>query len=417
VRLLVDCSHAYRAPAKRGIDRVVTQVLTYAPAICEGRGVAFEAVAWAEDGSFRVIPPTAAQRPVQRLEEVKLRTIRALERARLPLLRQVLRYPYRLLTRIRTAMRLRVRRRIRFRPGDALFCPDATWTLPDRYVDSLREARAEGARIVPLFHDLIPVSFPEYVSAEHATSFRRWLDAVLLTADHALAISRSTGSAVEEHAQGLGVEVNVFTAYLGADFHAGAGSAPEVRDEVRAIMARKPYIVVGAIEPRKNHELVYSAFRELWAEGSEASLSFFGVVTPPAEQLLQELKSSAQWDSRVFVVESADDEELAFVYESAAGLVASSLAEGFDLPVVEALHHSLPVFASRTPVHQEIGGEKLTYFEPGRPEDLAERLRQFERDGSPERQEPFTWLDWGESVRRMVELVLEPPPGRTTQAL
>jgi glycosyltransferase involved in cell wall biosynthesis len=405
VRLLVDCSHAYRAPAQRGIDRVVTQVLTYGPALSESRGVAFEAVAWAEDGSFRVIPPAAAQRPVQRLEEVKLRTVRALERARLPLLRKVLRYPYRVLARIRTGLRLRARRGVRFEPGDVLFCPDATWVLPMGYLSSLSAARAQGVRIVPLFYDLIPLSFPEHVSAEHAATFRRWLDELVEVADHGLAISRATGHAVEEHARGLGRKLEVSTAYLGADFDAAAEPS-EVRDELRAIMARDPFLVVGAIEPRKNHELVYRAFELLWARGSEAVLCFAGVVTPLAEPLVGELKLSPHWGSRLFVVEDADDRELAYCYANAAALVAPSLAEGFDLPVVEALRHALPVFASRTAVHTEISGESVSYFDASRPEELAELLWQFERDGAPRPDGQFEWLGWEESVRRMVELAL-----------
>jgi glycosyltransferase involved in cell wall biosynthesis len=405
VRLLVDCSHAYRAPAQRGIDRVITQVLTYAPVICEGRGVAFEAVAWAEDGSFRAIPPAAAQRPVQRLEEVKLQTVRALERARLPLLRKVLRHPYRLLRRIRTALRIRLRRKVRFEPGDVLFCPDATWVLPAGYLGSLRAARAQGVRIVPLFYDLIPLSFPEHVSAEHAALFRRWLDELLEVADHGLAISRATGDAVEEHARGLGREIDVATAYLGADFDAAAEPS-EVRDELRAVMARDPFLVVGALEPRKNQELVYRAFQLLWARGSEAALCFAGVVTPLAEPLLEEWKASPHWGSRLFVVEGADDGELAYCYANAAALIAPSLAEGFDLPVVEAIRHALPVFASRTPVHEEISGESVSYFDASRADELAELLWQFERDGAPRRDGQFAWLGWEESVRRMVELAL-----------
>jgi O-antigen biosynthesis alpha-1,2-rhamnosyltransferase len=405
VRLLVDCSHAYRAPAQRGIDRVVTQVLTYAPALCEGRGVSFEAVAWAGDGSFRVIPPGAAQRPVQRLEEVKLRTVRALERARLPLLRKGLRYPYRLLARIRMAMRLRTLRRVRFEPGDVLFCPDANWVLPTGYLSSLRAARAHGVRIVPLFYDLIPLTFPEHVGAEHGATFLRWLDALVEVADHGLAISRATGDAVEEHARNLGRELEVTTAYLGADFDAAAEPS-EVRVELRAIMARDPFLVVGALEPRKNQELVYRAFQVLWARGSEAVLCFAGVVTPLAVPLVEEWKSSPQWGSRLFVVEGTDDGELAYCYANAAALVAPSLAEGFDLPVVEALRHALPVFASRTPVHEEISGESVAYFDASRPDELAELLWQFERDGAPRRDGQFEWLGWEESVRRMVELAL-----------
>jgi glycosyltransferase involved in cell wall biosynthesis len=130
------------------------------------------------------------------------------------------------------------------------------------------------------------------------------------------------------------------------------------------------------------------------------------VVTPLAEALLGQWKQSPQWGSRLFVVEGADDRELAYCYANAAALVAPSLAEGFDLPVVEALRHQLPVFASRTPVHEEISGESVSYFDAGRPDELAELLSQFQRDGAPRRDGQFEWLSWEESVRRMVELAL-----------
>jgi SAM-dependent methyltransferase len=42
-----------------------------------------------------------------------------------------------------------------------------------------------------------------------------------------------------------------------------------------------------------------------------------------------------------------------------------------------------------------------------RPEELAELLWQFERDGSPRREGRFEWPGWEESIRRMVELALD----------
>jgi alpha-1,2-rhamnosyltransferase len=141
------------------------------------------------------------------------------------------------------------------------------------------------------------------------------------------------------------------------------------------------------------------------------------VVTPLAEPLLQELKDSPHWGSRLFVIEGADDGELAYCYANAAALVAPSLAEGFDLPVVEALRRALPVFASRTPVHEEIGGESVAYFDPHRPEELAELLSRFERDGSPRWDGQFAWLSWEESVQRMVELILDNPSDHAPQDL
>ena len=103
------------------------------------------------------------------------------------------------------------------------------------------------------------------------------------------------------------------------------------------------------------------------------------------------------------VFAGVDDEELSFCYRNATALIASSIAEGFDLPAVEALHHSLPVLASRTPVHEEIVGATVAYFE--RAEDLAAQIEH----GPPPAGGEFKWLGWEESVRGMVESLLQQP--------
>jgi alpha-1,2-rhamnosyltransferase len=297
---------------------------------------------------------------------------------------------------------------VSFRPGDLLFCPDATWVLPPTYVDSLREARDRGARIVPLFYDLIPVSFPEYVSSEHVADFRRWLDGLLVVAEFGLAISDTTGKAIEQHASSLGVEFEVATTYLGADFDAARTDRPPVRADLEQVMAGKPYLVVGALEPRKNQELVYRAFELLWRRGSDARLCFIGAVTPLSVGFVRELKASPNWGSRVFVAQDVEDDGLSFCYRHARALIAPSVAEGFDLPTVEALHYSLPVFASRTPLHEEILGANAAYFDPARPEDLADQLSKAEQEGQRAPDDEFSWLDWQASIRRMIELLLEP---------
>ena len=76
-----------------------------------------------------------------------------------------------------------------------------------------------------------------------------------------------------------------------------------------------------------------------------------------------------------------------------------SLAEGFGLPVIEAMHHGKPVFLSTHTSLPEIGGDAAYYFDTFEPAHMAQVLERgmadFAANDGPARvrahASQFTW--------------------------
>ncbi|MEZ4500505.1 MAG: glycosyltransferase [Thermomicrobiales bacterium] len=59
-----------------------------------------------------------------------------------------------------------------------------------------------------------------------------------------------------------------------------------------------------------------------------------------------------------------DDALLPQLYANAAGLIAASVEEGFDLPVLEGMAAGVPLLLSDIPVHREVARDFASHFDP-----------------------------------------------------
>jgi glycosyltransferase involved in cell wall biosynthesis len=83
-----------------------------------------------------------------------------------------------------------------------------------------------------------------------------------------------------------------------------------------------------------------------------------------AEPVFNVLDHSEELRGHVIELNHCSDEDLAKHLASAQALVFPSLAEGYGLPLVEALGMGVPVIASDLPVFREIAGAIPTYLNP-----------------------------------------------------
>jgi len=267
----------------------------------------------------------------------------------------------------------------RFQSGDVLLLADATWMIP-RWKPAVESAKAEGARVVPVIYDLLTWSHPQFFAPLFCAQFKRWLIEMIPLSDAFVCISHATADALREFAAAEGLAnalppLGVFP--LGTKL---TPAASEPRTEVAAILDRadRPVLMVGTIEPRKNHALVLDAFERFWAAGGTAPLVVIGRRGWQCEATLRRFTALAAAGKPFTHIGDATDADLQYAYRHARCLIFPSVAEGFGLPIVESLAQGLPAIASDIPVHREVGGDLATYIPLGNPDHLAELLRSIE---------------------------------------
>lgn len=130
-----------------------------------------------------------------------------------------------------------------------------------------------------------------------------------------------------------------------------------------------PYILtVGRLEKRKNVDMLVKAFVK--AQIPDVELVIVGKAEPGYEIALDA--------PNVVSVTNADDAALADLYANAALFVYPSSAEGFGLPLLDAILFGAPTLSSKLTAMPEVGGNLAEYFDPSAAdavETLSERMR------------------------------------------
>ncbi len=278
-------------------------------------------------------------------------------------------------------------RPIVFHPDDVLLLLDASWG--HSIWPSVREARQLGCRVGAVVYDLLPVEYPQFFKPPFSDVFADWLKSLTDHGDFFLTISDTVRASLESYLESSRSPKVTSTKQcqsflLGADVPRSSsviGVRSRLRQLFRGDRGSAPYLAVGTVEPRKNHRYLLDAFELLWQRYPSAKLCVIGRIGWQCRDLLDRIAHHPQMQKSLFVFHDLSDNELHFCYERAKALVTASVAEGFGLPIVEALCHDLPVFASDIPVHREVGGHGCRYFDLHAARSLAALLGDVEQEG------------------------------------
>ena len=236
--------------------------------------------------------------------------------------------------------------------------------------DALTSVGAYSAEIptAVIHYDLIPLSNPEYLSAESQAQFFQRKVEQLQSADLLLAISQASRDDAIDKLDLTGEQVVNIGAAVERGFCPEEGHSARARAVYFRLGISRAFVlyVPGGFDSRKNFERLFAAFGNLPGSVRAAhQLVITGRLDYGRIKILRD--SAAEHglsQEELLLAGYVSDDELLALYRSAALFVFPSLNEGFGLPVLEAISCGAPTIASNTSSLPEVVGNAEALFDP-----------------------------------------------------
>lgn len=249
---------------------------------------------------------------------------------------------------------------------------------------------------VLMIHDLIPLELPEHHLQIGVKLHERIVRNTAEFANALIVPSQSVNESVSRELRKHGrdnVPTHVELLPVPSEFLGPAFSDPNL---VRA----NYFIICGTIDSYKNHLLLLKIWPDLIARLGAAApkLIIAGSAATTSRPVIEWIENSPSIRDHVMVSAGLSTQALRSLMAGARALLMPSLAEGFGLPIVEALAQGTPVIASDIAAHREAGaGGDVSYLSPTDIAAWLSRIESFSR--LPKRDEanpykPKTWIHY-----------------------
>ena len=231
--------------------------------------------------------------------------------------------------------------------------------------------KCKKALLVSTLYDMTPELMPEYFKGNPHENKIEWLK----QSDLIISISDSAASDLTYIHPELAKKIrriHLYTSFI--------DSSPQRKPLLNPDLLKRYFLFVGKRSGYKNAAFLLRTFAASRPEHHGHKLLFAG----GGDLNMKEQEEINRLKMRNYVAHArVSDPELWYLYQNTSAVLVPSLAEGFSLPIVEALAADVPVICSDIPVHREIARDYARMLSPLQYEDWAEVLGKPEKIKKP----------------------------------
>ena len=244
------------------------------------------------------------------------------------------------------------------------------------YLDYL--ARFKKLRKIFFLHDLIPLDFPEHCRDLEDARHKLRVIHLFEYADHIIVNSQYTYDRLIFWQEKLDLPSKPITI-----IHIGVHLAHS--NCARFIQDRPYFVVLGTIEPRKNHQLlldIWEHFSQTLPPEDIPQLKIIGKRGWKIEELIKQLDENTNIQPHIQEYNDMPDDEVWPILKGANALLFPSHVEGWGMPLVEALAMKIPAICSDIPALREAGQNIPAYIHNNDTAKWAETILNYAQIGS-----------------------------------
>lgn len=303
--------------------------------------------------------------------------------------------------------------KINYTKNDILILADAIWGQYDEFDKVIDDIQSKGGQVINIIYDIIPIEHPERFDRFILNKFKKMFYKILQNSDGIITDSKTVADKIISliSKESINIKENFKIGWLHIGFsHKNFINDNIENERIRAIISKKPFIIVGTIEPRKGHEFALDAFDKMWENGSNLNLCIIGKIGWDVEKLVKRIKNHKEYEKKLFFIEYPSDEELTYCYKNSEALIFPSIDEGFGLPLVEAASFKLPLILSDIEIFRELADDHAIYFESGNSLDLENAIKKYiklKQNKLLPKSELIKINTWEDTLNSLIKIVYE----------